>query len=286
MHITTKLLGLVALVAAGRPTCVKEDPNVPLVVTSPLPHTYIRPEQLPTSWDWRNVNGTNWCSITRNQHIPQYCGSCWAMGSTSAFSDRLRILRKGRWPDIEVSPQVVVYCVPDGCGGGDATSAYSFLHSHGVPSDTCQNYAAKGSGSECTALHVCETCTPTGGCSPIQNFTMFKAAEHGTVMGAEKMMAEIYARGPIACGIDATAALEAFSGPGVFKGSPIDFNINHEISVAGWGTTADGEDYWIVRNSWGTYWGNNGWFKLSRKPGHDLGVTSGCDWAVPADPGF
>jgi cathepsin X len=208
------------------------------------------------------------------------------MGTTSSLSDRFRIMRKAQFPDILLSPQVIVYCVPGGCDGGDPTEAFSWIHQNGIPNDSCQNYVAKGDGNECTAEHICENCHPDGSCNAVSNYTKYEIVEHGTVSGESAMMAEIFARGPIACGVEATQALEDFHGPGVFHGQPGQNNINHEISVYGWGMDPVGGPYWVIRNSWGTYFGDQGWFKLSRKQGHDIGVTQSCDWAVPKDPGF
>lgn len=61
-------------------------------------------DALPTNFTWSNVNNTNFLTLIRNQHIPQYCGGCWTFGPTSALSDRIKILRKAQWPDINLAP--------------------------------------------------------------------------------------------------------------------------------------------------------------------------------------
>merc|ERR1712032_653673 len=57
-------------------------------------------------------------------------------------------------------------------------------------------------------------------------------------------------------------------------------DIDHIMEVTGWGETPDGTKYWTVRNSWGTYWGVAGWFKLERGT-NSLLIEEHCDWAVP-----
>jgi cathepsin X len=80
---------------------------VPLVKTV-LP--LIPEADLPTSFWWGNVNGVNYLTYQRNQHIPIYCGSCWAFSATSSLSDRIKIKRRAQWPDINLSPQILISC--------------------------------------------------------------------------------------------------------------------------------------------------------------------------------
>jgi cathepsin X len=60
--------------------------------------------ELPKEWFWNNVDGTNYLTNIRNQHVPSYCGSCWAHAATSALSDRIKIARKAAWPDVNIAP--------------------------------------------------------------------------------------------------------------------------------------------------------------------------------------
>jgi len=258
-------------------------------VLSPLPHETMDLQDLPKAWDWRDVNGKNYVTWDKNQHIPQYCGSCWAQGTTSALSDRISILRNASWPEIALSPQVLINCNGGGtCQGGNPGFVYEYAHRHGLPDQTCQAYQAKN--LKCDQFAVCETCWPSntsftpGVCEPIETFTKYYVSEYGSVSGANRMKAEIYKRGPIGCGVHATDKFEAYSG-GIYSENVWFPMINHEISVAGWGyDEATQTEYWIGRNSWGTYWGENGWFRIQMHH-NNLGVEQDCDWGVPIPDG-
>ena len=99
---------------------------------------------LPESFVWNNVNGKNYLTNMKNQHIPQYCGSCWAQAATSVMSDRIKIARDAAWPDINIAPQVLVACTDGGCNGGDAISAFEWIHLNNITDETCSIYQARG----------------------------------------------------------------------------------------------------------------------------------------------
>jgi cathepsin X len=76
---------------------------------SPLPYTYIDEDDLPDNFNWGNVNGRSYLTHSLNQHIPQYCGSCWAHGALSALSDRIKITNSSK-DEINLSIQHVLNC--------------------------------------------------------------------------------------------------------------------------------------------------------------------------------
>lgn len=270
-------LSLVSLVYGG---CYVPIPSQDKVI-SPLPHTYLSPSDLPAAWDWRNVSGVNYVSISRNQHIPQYCGSCWAHGTTSSLNDRIAILRKNAWPEVNLAPQHLINCHGGGtCDGGDPAFAHEWIAKHGIVEESCAPYQALN-GLECTP--TCKTCLGFNQTCNAVNATLWTVSEHGTIIGEHAMKAEIYARGPIPCMIDATTELEAYTG-GIFEQKKMAPIPNHVISVLGWGVENDVE-YWIVRNSWGTYWGEKGYFRIvTGDVFKNLAIESLCSWAVPVIP--
>jgi cathepsin X len=269
--------------------------------TSPLPFEYIKEDELPESFTWGNVDGVNYLTKSLNQHIPQYCGSCWAHGALSALADRIKIARCGAGDEINLSVQYILNCgssTAGSCHGGSHSGAYQFIKDSGfVPFDTCNPYLACSSESgdgfckhvdtTCTKANICRTCDTFAGmggsCVEIDSFPNATVAEYGSYGLFEKnkvhkIKAEIYARGPVAAGVNAEPLVD-YKGGVVKDRSFLHKLVNHVVSIVGWGVE-DGVEYWIVRNSWGAYWGELGYFRI--ETGHDsLGIEMEVVWATP-----
>ena len=271
---------------------------IPLLDTGRYQVTHQIDDNLPQSFSWSNVDGVNYLTKNLNQHIPVYCGSCWAHGSISALSDRIKIVRKAAWPDINLSIQFLLNCQMGGsCNGGDHLAAYKAIHDYGsIPYEDCMVYQACSADSseegcknkhmfECTPTNICKTCdtfSSNGGtCSPIKHYPNATILSYGAVKGSENMKAELYKNGPIACGINAEQIVD-------YTGGVLDLPnklkiVNHIISVVGWGYDATlDKQYWIIRNSWGSYWGELGFMRLVLGE-NQLGIEKTCAFAIPGN---
>ena len=162
-------------------------------------------ESLPDQWLWNDVRGSNLITTIRQQHIPQYCGSCWAQAAASSLSDRIKIARAGAWPEINIAPQVLISCedMDDGCHGGYSLNAFIWMSMNEITDETCSIYQARGhdNGVECSAMTMCRNCSPGEACFVPDKYLTYGVEEYGSLKGERAMMNEIYQRGPIACGI-------------------------------------------------------------------------------------
>ena len=238
------------------------------LVTMPEPKDYVDVTALPDNFSWGNVNGKNYLSKMLNQHLPQYCGACWAHGAASALTDRIRISQPTNSVEFDLSIQYILNCgasAAGSCNGGDQGAAYAFIQQQGyIPTDTAMPYSACSSDSSegfcgnadwtCTPLNTARTCntfSSSGGkCVGLTTFPNATVTQYGPVSGEANIMAELYARGPLACGVNAEPLVD-YNG-GIFSTSDPSGSIDHVVSIVGWGTDANTKQkYWIVRNSWG-----------------------------------
>ena len=285
------------------------------ICSSLSPHeknSYLVKEDIPDNWDWDNVDGKSYLTKMLNQHIPHYCGSCWAHGAISALQDRIKIARNGEGHDINLSIQYVLNCGGESagsCHGGYHTGVYELIQKNGyIPFETCQPYLACSSESQegfcpqvdttCNAVNTCRTCSgfsDSGGeCVELNYFPNATVAEYGEVGGdsifdmfadpkekAHKIKAEIYARGPVATTINANP-LRDYEG-GILDDDTASTQTNHIVSITGFGKDATtGKEYWIIRNSWGEYWGEMGFGKIALGK-NMLGIEDHVAWVTPGE---
>ncbi|XP_022104025.1 dipeptidyl peptidase 1-like isoform X2 [Acanthaster planci] len=216
---------------------------------------------LPLSFDWRNVNGQNFVSPVRNQGG---CGSCYAFGSMAMYEARLRIATNNT-KQLVMSPQDVVSCseYSQGCEGGfPYLIAGKYAEDFGLVEESCTPYV--GEDTPCKK-NTCKRYYATdykyvggfyGGCNE------------------ELMRIQLVKDGPIAVSFEVYPDFQAYKGgiyhhvgltdrPG-YRFNPFEIT-NHVVLVVGYGADPKtGEKFWVVKNSWGKYWGEQGYFRIRR----------------------
>ncbi|XP_073475024.1 procathepsin L-like [Aquarana catesbeiana] len=206
--------------------------------------TYSRNLNIPESVDWRD---SKCVTRVKNQGI---CGSCWAFATVGVVEARNCIKTNEL---IELSEQQIVDCDNDngGCCGGDPAHAMDYVAHNGIMK--AQDYEYSDRKAACAY-------------EPEKSL-IFNVTKYYNMFEEENMASSVAVDGPIAVSIDASDDFGLYK-DGIFTGECSE-ELNHAVIVVGYGSEYNEEeeediDYWIVRNSWGDDWGDNGYIKMQR----------------------
>ena len=184
--------------------------------------------------DWREKGAV---TPVKNQGS---CGSCWAFSSTGALEGG-NFVAHGEL--ISLSEQQLVDCDPKshGCGGGLMTNAFEYVKAHGLCTEEDYPYHAKD-----------EDCKDTQCKAAIK----IAGYEETPEMDGAALKAAV-AKAPVSVAVEADSAVFQMYKSGVVDSTACGTSLNHGVLAVGY--TAD---YWIVKNSWGATWGDNGYIKI------------------------
>jgi len=213
---------------------------------------------LPESVDWRAQDGI--LTPVKNQAS---CGSCWAFSAVQTLESHLAIATGEAAPVL--SPQQLVSCAPDpehcggtgGCKGSTQPIAFNYTANEGLSLNSDYPYTS--------------TFGVTGACKPekinpvVQNdgVAVLESNDYTALMTA------VSTTGPIAVSVAAGGAGWQLYGGGVYSDSGAfhpflcSFVVDHAVQLVGYGVE-DSKMYWIVRNSWGSGWGESGFIRIER----------------------
>jgi C1A family cysteine protease/putative hemolysin len=223
----------------------------------PISPTLQGPDEAPTgatrapaSFDWRSVNGANWLTSVKNQAS---CGSCWAFATLGTVEASWEILTGNPNLGYNLSEEYLVStCTNVGtcgdCFGGSSNCAHGKALTYGMITETCMPYTATNS-----------TCS--GRCSNWEDTLIYAQNRvSGFYSLTQTSLKEYISRnGPVTVYMGIGGDYGGyFDGSQVYRCSS-DSGINHAVIAAGYN---DAGGYWIIKNSWGTSFGDSGYFKV------------------------
>jgi cathepsin X len=172
------------------------------------------------------------------------CNSGWAHAAASTLSDRIKIARRALWPEINISPQVLLSCATKakGCEGGTALQAFEYIYNGEITDETCSIYRGRGytNGATCAPIIQCINCkshSSTDKCEIPETYQIYMGANPETLESDPvKLQTEIMNNGPIACGINSAAASLSHYTSGIIDDKTSSKTaIDHYVEITGWG---------------------------------------------------
>jgi len=228
----------------GRQSTVNKHNNI----GREFPRQLYYSRSVPEYKDWRLEGAV---SPVKDQAI---CGSCWSFG-TVGHIEGMYFIKNGEL--VKFAEQELVDCSwNDGngaCDGGLDFQAYHYIAKYGLASDE-QYGSYKGIDGKCHDTEIKD--------KPISTIKAYY-----NVSGIEDLQKAIAFVGPISVAIDASHPSLSFYSHGVYKEPECENkpeNLDHAVLAVGYGTLR-GEPYWLIKNSWSTYWGNDGYVLMSQE---------------------
>jgi len=222
---------------------------------------------LASEFNWMNVNGEDWTTPAKNQGP---CGSCWAFGAVSCLEASINIAWNDPNLDIDLSEQYILSCLSraGGCNGGNSYSAFKYIQSN----DSSGNYCNGIITEDCLSYEADDSVPCSSKSSnwkqqlvPIANYGYWRPHYPEDV---NAIKTELMTRGPLVTYFEATGSFSQWGGT---HHSSTDYypyeqatGANHAVIIVGYkdDPSIDNGGYWIVKNSWGTSWGYNGFFNI------------------------
>lgn len=199
-----------------------------------------------------------------------WCGSDWAVSIVGVASDRFAIQSNGA-EKVALSAQMLLSCKrfrrdKGSCKGGHIDIAWNYAKAEGLVDEQCFPYQAKDvSQVRCPFKRndnlLSDGCTPS---TPLRT-SRYKVGPTGRLKNIEDIMYDIMTSGPVQAVMTVHQDFFHYR-DGIYRRSNYGDNYMmglHSVRVLGWGEER-GDKYWIVANSWGQNWGENGYFRIAR----------------------